>query len=286
MAGRLEGKVAVVTGGLTGMGLGTVEMYVEEGANVVVAARSVAKGSAIEARFPGRVRFSPCDIRNEDEIARAVALAEAEFGGLDIMSHTAASVEHRQGLADITTEAWDDGTAVLLRSHVMCIKHSIPAMKKRGKGSIILFGSTACNNFLPGAALTYVVSKGAVLHLGRWAAFELAKEKIRVNVIVPGMFLTPIWGNTVDASPEVADLMPKYLHDMATKWQPYPRYGQPSDIGYAATYLGSDESAFVTGTALAVDGGLSIYRPAVPQPYVTEQIQRAKELAEAELAGQ
>lgn len=284
MTGRLEGKVAIITGGVSGMGLGTVEMYVEEGARVVVADIQGDKGPALEARFPGKVRFSHCDIRNEDDIARAVALAEAEFGGLDIMCHVAARNEHPEGLADITTEAWDDGQANLLRSHVMCIKHSIPAMTKRGQGSIILFSSASCNNFSPASPVTYVVCKGAILYLGRWAAFDLAKHKIRVNVIIPGMFTTPLWGNMVDASQEVADLMPNYLHDMASKWQPFPRYGRSSDIGNAAIYLGSDESAFVTGTSLQVDGGLSLYRPAASKEYVMDHLLRAKEQAELELA--
>lgn len=284
MTGRLKGKVAVVTGGVSGMGLGVVEMYVSEGAKVVVADIQENKGAAIEARFPGNVLFSHCDVRNEDDIARTVALAVTEFGGLDISCHVAASSVHRQGLSNITIEAWDDAQAILLRSHVLLIKHSIPAMKSRGSGSIILFSSASCNNFKPDTPVAYVVAKGAVLYLGRWAAFDLAKDQIRVNVIVPGMYLTSIWGSTVGASPAVSDLMPKHLHEMASNWQPFPRYGRETDIAYAATYLGSDESAFVTGSELPVDGGLSIYRPSLSPEYIAENLQNAKRLAEAELA--
>ncbi|WP_313807222.1 SDR family oxidoreductase [Sphingobium sp.] len=283
MGQRLKDKVAVITGGVSGMALGTVEMFVAEGAKVVVADIQADKGPAIEKRFPGNVFFSQCDIRSEDDIARTVALAEEKFGGLDILFHAAARNEHPQGVTDITTEAWDDGQANLLRSHVMCVKHAVPAMKKRGKGSIILTSSVSCNNLSPASAVTYVVCKGAVLYLGRWAAFELAKDRIRVNVIVPGAFPTSIWGNSVDAAPEVADLMPKYLDEMMAAWQPFPKNGEWSDIAYAATYLASDESAFVTGTNLPVDGGLSLYRPPASKDYILGHLQTAKEKAEAEL---
>lgn len=284
MSGRLKGKVAVITGGVSGMGLGVVEMYVSEGAKVVVADIQAAKGRAVESRFPGSVRFCHCDIRNEDDISRAVDLAVSEFGGLDIACHVAASTAARKGLADVTIDDWDDAQAVLLRSHVLLIKHSIPAMKKRGQGSIILFSSASCKTYKADTPVAYVVAKGAVLHLGRWAAFDLAKHQIRVNVIVPGMYLTPIWGSTVGAPAPVGELMPQYLHEMASKWQPFPRYGVPSDIAYAATYLGSDESAFVTGSELPVDGGLSVYRPALAPEYIADELRRAKDLAEREHA--
>lgn len=283
MSERLAGKVAVVTGGVSGMGLAVVEMYVAEGAKVVVADIQAVKGPALENRFAGNVRFCHCDIRNEENIARAVALAVSEFGGLDIMCHVAASTAARKGLADVTVEDWDDAQAVLLRSHMLLIKHSIPAMKERGQGSIILFSSASCKTYKADTPVAYVVAKGAVLHLGRWAAFDLAKDQIRVNVIVPGMFLTPIWGSIVGASPEVSDRMPKHLHEMASKWQPFPRYGRSLDIAYAATYLGSDEAAFVTGCELPVDGGLSVYRPPVAPDYIKESLNNAKALAEAEL---
>jgi NAD(P)-dependent dehydrogenase (short-subunit alcohol dehydrogenase family) len=284
MSERLRGKVALVTGGVSGIGLGIVEMYVAEGAKVLVADIQTKKGEALEARFPGEVRFCHCDIRAEVDVANAVALAVSEFGGLDIMCHVAASPAARTSLADITVEDWDDAQAVLLRSHVLLIKHCIPAMKERGQGSIILFSSASCKTYKAETPVAYVVAKGAVLHLGRWAAFDLARFQIRVNVIIPGMYLTPIWGSTVGASPEVADLMPKHLHEMASKWQPFPEYGRPSDIAYAATYLGSDESAFVTGTELTVDGGLSVHRPPLAPECIAEHLQRAKRLAEEEIA--
>lgn len=267
------------------MGLGIVEMYVAEGAKVVVADIQDAKGEALQMRFPDDVRYCHCDIRNENEVSRAIALAVAQYGGLDITCHVAASTAARQNLATVTVEDWDDAQAVLLRSHMLLIKHSIPAMKARGGGSIILFSSASCKTYKADTPVAYVVAKGAVLHLGRWAAYDLAKDGIRVNVIVPGMFLTSIWGSVVGATPEVGDLMPKHLHEMASNWQPFPKYGQSSDIAFAATYLGSDESAFVTGAELPVDGGLSVSRPLLSPDYIAENLKRAKELATNEFLG-
>lgn len=281
--GRLSGKIAVITGGASGIALGAVEMYVAEGAKVIVADIQAEKGARLEERFPGSVCFSSCDIRNEEDIARTMAMAEDRFGGLDILLHAAASVDHKQKIADLTTEAWDDGQANLLRSHVMCIKHAIGPMQRRGGGSVILVSSAAAENFSPAASVVYVVCKGAVLYLVRWAAFELASSNIRVNAIVPGAYATAMWGQLVGATKEVADLMPAHLDEMMSGSQPLPKPGKPMDIGYAATYLGSDESGFVTGTELAVDGGLSVFRPSVPREKVMDYLQRAKAQAEEDL---
>lgn len=192
--GRLTGKVAVVTGGVSGIALGIVDMYVAEGAKVVVADIQAEKGARLESRYPGTLCFNHCDIREEDDIARTMAMAEERFGGLDIVVHAAASVDHKQKIADLTTEAWDDGQANLLRSHVMCIKHAIGPMERRGGGSVVLVSSAAAENFSAAASMVYVVCKGAVLYLARWAAFELAASKIRVNAIIPGSYATSIWG--------------------------------------------------------------------------------------------
>jgi len=281
--GRLSGKIAVITGGASGIALGAVEMYVAEGAKIIVADIQAEKGARLEARFPGSVYFSACDIRNEEDIARTIAMAEDKFGGLDIVLHAAASVDHKQKIADLTTEAWDDGQANLLRSHVMCIKHATGPMQKRGGGSVILVSSAAAENFSPAASVVYVVCKGAVLYLTRWAAFELASSNIRVNAIVPGAYATSMWGQLVGATKEVADLMPAHLDEMMSGSQPLPKPGKPMDIGYAAIYLGSDESAFVTGTDLAVDGGLSVFRPSVPKEKVMDYLQRAKAQAQEDL---
>ena len=284
--GRLTGKVAVVTGGVSGIARGIVEMYVAEGANIIVADVQAEKGAQFAEQFPGSILFSRCDIRSEDDIARTMAMAEEHFGGLDILVHAAASVDHKEKIVDLTAEAWDDGQANLLRSHVLSIKHAIRPMERRGGGSIILISSAAAENFSPASSMVYVVCKGAVLYLSRWAALELATSNIRVNAIVPGAFATSIWGQLVGASKQVADMMPAHLDELMLGSQPLSKVGKPADIAFAATYLGADESAFVTGTQLAVDGGLSVFRPSVSREKVMGYLQDAKARAEKDISGE
>lgn len=283
MAGRLEGKVAVITGGVSGMGLASVEMFVGEGAKVVVADIREDKGKALEQRFPGSVLFSRCDIRSEDDIETAVALAVSSFGELDIMYHNAGAAGAKESLETLTVAGWDDTQALLSRSTALCIKHAVPSMKRRGQGSIILTSSVGATNLRPGTP-AYSVAKGSVILLGRLGALEFAADRIRVNVIIPGGFATPIYGDLVGASREVADLMPDHMDELMEKWQPLPHAGKPVDIAYAATYLASDESAFVTGVALPVDGGLTLHRPTNATDFLFNHLNAAKERAEAELA--
>ncbi|WP_340268324.1 SDR family NAD(P)-dependent oxidoreductase [Sphingobium mellinum] len=283
MAGRLEGKVAVITGGVSGMGLASVEMFVQEGARLVVADVQGDKGRALEQRFPGNVRFSQCDVRNEDDIAAAVDLAVSSFGELDVMYHNAGAAGAKETLEAMTVEGWDDTQALLSRSTALCIKHAVRSMKRRGQGSIILTSSVGATNLRAGTP-AYSVAKGSVILLGRLGALEFAADRIRVNVLVPGGFATPIYGDLVGASREVADLMPEYLDEMMAQWQPLPRAGKAVDIAYAATYLASDESAFITGVALPVDGGLTLHRPTNASDFLFSHLTAAKEQAEAQLA--
>lgn len=281
---RLRDKVAVITGGASGMGLAAVEKFVAEGAKVVVADIKAEKGKLLEARFPETVRFQMCDIRNEDEIAATVDRAVQDFGGLDIMYHNAGAAGAKESLEAMTVAGWDDTQALLLRSSALCIKHAVPPLRRRGKGSIILTSSVGATNLRPGTP-AYSVAKGGVIVLGRLGALEFAPDKIRVNVIVPGAFATPIYGDLVGASPEVAERMPLYMDELMSAWQPLPRPGQPVDIAYAATFLASDEAEFITGIALPVDGGLTLHRPTNATSFLFDHLNAAKAKAEADLAG-
>ncbi|WP_340315143.1 SDR family NAD(P)-dependent oxidoreductase [Rhizorhabdus argentea] len=280
---RLRNKVAVITGGSSGMGLAAVEMFVGEGAKVVVADIKAEKGRLLEARYPENVRFQMCDIRNEDEIAATVERAVQDFGGLDIMYHNAGAAGAKEGLETMTVAGWDDTQAMLLRSSALCIKHAIPPMKQRGKGSIILTSSVGATNLRPGTP-AYSVAKSGVITLGRLGALEFAAHNIRVNVIIPGGFATPIYGDLVGASPEVAERMPLYMDELMAAWQPLPQPGKPIDIAYAATFLASDEAGFITGIALPVDGGLTLHRPTNATNFLFDHLNAAKAKAEADLA--
>jgi len=282
MSRRLKDKVAVITGGASGLGLAAVEMFVAEGAKVVVADIRDEKARALEERFPRNVRFKKCDVRAEEEIRESVELAVREFGGLDIMYHNAGTPGAKENIESCTATGWDDTQAIHLRASALCIKHAVRPMKERGGGSIILTSSVAATNIRAGQT-AYAVAKGGVIYLGRSAALEFAPHRIRVNTIVPGIFATPIYGDWVNASPEVAELMPKYLDDLLAVWQPFPIAGKAIDIAYAATFFASEESRFITGTALPVDGGLTLGRPNNSNEFLFSQLNAAKAKAEAEL---
>lgn len=257
MAGRLEGKIALITGGVSGIGLGTVELFVAEGALVVAADLQDEKGAMLEKRFPDRVRYAHCDVTVEADIAKAVQLAVGSFGGLDILFNNAGHGGAPGGVADMTTEGWDHTFALLVRGPALGMKYALPEMLKRGGGSVINTASIAGlqAGFGP---LAYSAAKCAVIHMSRCAAAELSPQKIRVNAICPGLIATSIFGASMGLSREVADQMAARMEEVGPKIQPVPKAGMPEDIARAALYLACDDSAFVTGTHIVVDGGLTI----------------------------
>ena len=257
MTGRLDGKVAVITGGCSGIGLGTVELFVAQGACVVAADMQAEKGAMLERRFPDKVRFSRCDVTDEAQIAATMAVANDAFGGLDILFNNAGHGGAPNGVADMTTDGWDSVFALLLRAPVMGMKHALPLMLARGGGSVINTASIAGlqAGFGP---LAYSTAKAAVIHMSRCAAAELSPQKIRVNAICPGLIATSIFGASMGLPREVADQMAAQIAQVGPKIQPVPKAGLPEDIARAALYLASDDSEFVTGTHIVVDGGITI----------------------------
>lgn len=256
MAGRLEGKVALITGGCSGIGLATTELFVAEGASVVVADIQDDKGEALAKRFAGRVVYRRCDVTQEADIAAAVAEAEQAFGGLDILFNNAGEGGVRAGVVDMPVDGWDFTQNLLLRGPMLGMKHAVPLMQKRGGGSIVNTASIA--GLEAGWGLAYGVAKAGVIHLSKLAAAELAVHRIRVNAICPGVIVTPIFGVAVGLERKTADQMAASLVDAAGQMQPIRRAGAPEDIAKAALYFASDDSTFVTGTHLVVDGGIRV----------------------------
>ncbi|HEX4197888.1 MAG TPA: glucose 1-dehydrogenase [Caulobacteraceae bacterium] len=256
MAGQLQDKVALITGGCSGIGLGAVELFVAEGARVVVGDVQDEKGAMLEQRFPGRVRYSHCDVTEEADIASATAAAGEAFGGLDILFNNAGSGGAGSGITDMTVEAWDGTMNLLLRSVMLGMKHAVPPMQARGGGSIINTASIAGLEAGWGP-VAYSTAKGAVIHLSRVAAAQLAGDGIRVNAICPGLIATSIFGASIGLPRAVADQMAARVAENAARFQPIAKAGMPEDIARACLYLASDASAFVTGTHLVVDGGIT-----------------------------
>lgn len=238
MASRLDGKVAWISGGSSGIGLGTVELFVEEGCRVVVAARR-EDGIELEARFPGRVRYVRCDVTKEEDIAASIALAQSHFGGLDILFNNAGSPGEGGTVEDVTVEGWDQAFAQLVRSQVLAIKHAVPLMRARGGGSIINDAS-GCAVFNYGNSPDYGVAKGGVVQLTRHLAPDLGADRIRVNCIIPGWTATTIAGVHYGPSPAVAERMTHYYMEGYRRLQPLPIAGTPRHLAKAVLFLASD----------------------------------------------
>lgn len=257
MTGRLDGKVAVVTGGCSGIGLGTVELFAAEGACVVAADVQDAKGAALDGRFGGRVRYRRCDVTSEADIAGACGEAKSAFGGLDILFNNAGAAGAPGGVDAVTVDGWDGVFALLVRGPALGMKHAAPLMRERGGGSIINTASIAGLQAGWGP-LAYSTAKAAVIHMSRCAAAELSPQKIRVNAICPGLIATSIFGTALGLERDTADQMAARIADHAAVAQPIPKAGLPHDIAAAALYLASDDSLFVSGTHLVVDGAITV----------------------------
>jgi NAD(P)-dependent dehydrogenase (short-subunit alcohol dehydrogenase family) len=257
LANRLEGKIAVITGACSGIGLGTLELFVEEGARVLAADIQDDQGANLEARFKGDVRYAHCDVTEPDEIKAAIDLAASHFGGLDILFSNAGAPGARESLEEIELDDWDRTLALLLRSVVAGAKFAVPHMRARGKGSIVNTSSVTALSAGYGP-LAYSTAKAAILHFTKLAAAELARYKIRANAVVPGLIATSIFGAGLGMTREASLQMAAMMADRAGGVQPAGRAGAPRDIAEAVTYLASDAAEFVTGTHIVVDGGLTI----------------------------
>jgi NAD(P)-dependent dehydrogenase (short-subunit alcohol dehydrogenase family) len=258
MSGRLESKVAVITGGGSGMGRATTMRFLDEGASVVFGDlnETTAKATldlAADAGHEKRVRFIRTDVSSESDVAAMVAMAVSEFGRLDCVFNNAGVGGAFGPITEIEVEDWDYTLAVLLRGPFLGIKHGARVMKEQGEGGSII--STASVAGLSGGAgpQAYSAAKAAVINLTRAAAVELAADRIRVNAICPGGINTPLInsGN--------AEAMATVLE----KLQPLPIAGDPAHIAAAALFLASDDAAFVTGEAIVVDGGLTAAGPSL-----------------------
>ena len=251
--GRLDGKVAIITGAASGIGRGTAIRFAGEGAAIVIADLNVEGGEAAVRdckESGGRAVFQKTDVSSEAEIKALVARTMKEFGRLDVTYNNAGVGGAVGPLEQISIEDWDRSQAVLLRSVFLGIKHSVPEMRKVGGGSIISTASVAGLHGVAGMH-AYCAAKAGIVNLSRSAALEFAKDRIRVNCICPGGINTPLVHRDQPGVKEA-------LEELMVKGQPIPRAGHPEDIAGMALYLASNDSEWVTGQAMVVDGGLTI----------------------------
>lgn len=251
---RLAGKVAIVTGSTAGIGKGSAELFAREGARVVVSGRTVEAGERVAEGIRaggGEAMFVKADVSQAADVQRIVEETVAAYGKLDVLFNNAGTGS--KGLtADESEESWDRCITINLKSVFLGIKYAVPEMIKNGGGSIVsnasMWGVTASHR----CAGSYVASKAAIIGLTKKAALDYAKQRIRVNCISPGDI-----GFVGMENDENYWTRPDIIEDFETR-QPYPHMGTPEDCAYAALYLASDESAFVTGTNLVLDGGMTI----------------------------
>ena len=255
--GRLQDKVAVVTGASSGIGMATVELFVAEGARVVAADINDAAGAALQARYQGFVHFQHCDVTQEADIAATMAAAADKFDGLDIVFNNAGAGGAINTIEDMTGEAWDHTMALLLRSVALGVRYATPLLQKRGGGSIINTASIAALEAGYGP-IAYSVAKAGVVHLTTLAAAQLARHQIRVNAICPGFIQTGIFTASDMIPPALKEQIKTEMRAAAPAAQPIARAGEPDDIAQACLYLASDASRFVTGTKMVVDGGMTV----------------------------
>jgi len=258
---ELNGKVAVVTGGASGIGEATVRLFVSEGAKVVIADMQRERGEAL-ARELGEVAvFVPCEVRQEAQVQAAVDAAVSQWGRLDCMFNNAGFGGALGRIEDVPADEFDMTFDVLVKGVFLGMKHAAPVMKAQGGGSIINTGSIA--GVIAGRGpLVYSAAKAAVIHLTKVAAMPMAEDNIRVNAICPGFIPTPLSTNTVGRPERLTE---EQVAAYAER-QPIPRPGRSDDIAQMALFLASNRSTFVTGQAMVVDGGAATGFPWSSQP--------------------
>lgn len=248
MGNRLEGKVAVVTGGCSGIGLATVRRFAEEGAKVVIGDLDDARGPGIADEVGGT--YVHCDVTNPEQVNALFATAKETYGSVDVAFNNAGiSPPEDDSILTTDLDAWKKVQEVNLTSVYLCCKAALPYMLEQKSGSII---NTASFVAVMGAAtsqISYTASKGGVLSMSRELGVQFAREGVRVNALCPGPVSTPLLKELFAKDPERAAR--RLVH------VPVGRFAEPEELANAVLFLASDESSFITASQFLVDGGIS-----------------------------
>ena len=254
---KLKDKVALITGGTSGIGAETARLFIDEGAKVVISGRSEEKGSKLADMLGDNASYCLSDITKEEDIQNAISYTTNTFGKLDILFNNAGGPVGA-GLEEVTQKDIDYGVHLLLASVILGTRYAISPMRENGGGCIINNSSIAGIRYRQGDPL-YSALKAGVTHFTKMSGVELGKDNIRVNAISPGAIATPIfWGGSQRANTlsddENENKLTKLKGNLA-KAVPLKRTGLPEDIANAAIYLASDAGNFITCQDIIVDGG-------------------------------
>ncbi|MEN3536246.1 3-oxoacyl-ACP reductase [Microbispora sp. ZYX-F-249] len=245
---RLQDRVAVITGGGSGIGLATAHRFAQEGAKVVVADLDEEAGAKAAGEVGGL--FVQADVANEDDVARMYRTAFEEFGSVDVAFNNAGiSPPDDDSILETGIDAWRRVQEVNLTSVYLCCKHVIPYMQRQGKGSIINTASFVAVMGSATSQISYTASKGGVLAMSRELGVQFAREGIRVNALCPGPVDTPLLRELFAKDPERAQR--RLVH------VPIGRFARAEEIAAAVAFLASDDASFITASEFLVDGGIS-----------------------------
>lgn len=249
MAGRLDGKRVIFTGGVNNIGGEAVRLFIAEGASVVIADVDQAAGAAAAERHGPKALFIRTDVTDEASVRNLVEKGVAWLGGLDALCQNA-GLQYAAPIETFDAERWDRLFAVNTRAMFFGVKYAIPHLKRSGKGAIVNMASLGGKRGAPGVA-AYCASKGAVVAFGSALALELAGDNIRVNTICPGWIDTPFNNAAIDFMGG-RDRQAMFVKQIV----PLGRQGTAAEVAPLYVYLASDESSYMTGQALVVDGGV------------------------------
>ena len=258
--GRLENKVAIVTGGASGIGAACVETFVREGASVVISDLDEMRGPELADRINsagGKALFYRHDVADETAWPAVIQATEQAFGRLDILVANA-GIGILVPVVSMTLQDWQRQIAVNLDGVFLSVKHSIPAMRRAGGGSIVIMSSVAGLRGTAGLA-GYCATKGGVRLFGKAVALECAaaRDNIRVNTVHPGTIDTPIWRKIPAGATGREQSEPIDPHLLAKQTVPFQRPGDPQDIANSVLFLASADSSYITGSEIVVDGGMT-----------------------------
>ncbi|WP_216851178.1 SDR family oxidoreductase [Acidisphaera sp. L21] len=262
---RLDGKIALVTGAVGGIGTAIVDVFLAEGATVILCDKKhdevAARMTALRSQG-ARVFAAAADITDHAGLSTAVAAAVAEAGAVDIVVANASTGNQSDTLRDMTPAMWQEDIANNVAGQFNTVDVVLAPMKQRRAGSIVLIGSV--NGLATFGNPSYSAAKAALVSFTKSMAVEYGPFGIRANIVCPGTVRTPAWNRRIARNPEILDGL--------RKWYPLGRVADPADIAHAACFLGSDQAGFISGVVLPVDGGLMAGNRIMTSELTLEQI--------------